>query len=32
MERHKKEIVDEKLLKLSSLGAKLSPEGHPWTA
>lgn len=31
METHKKEIVDQKLLKLSFLGAKLSPEGHPWT-
>ncbi|KAH8689313.1 hypothetical protein BGW36DRAFT_412153 [Talaromyces proteolyticus] len=27
---HKEEIIDQKLLKLSFLHAKLSPEGHPW--
>lgn len=30
METHKKEISEKKLLKLSFLGAKLSPTGHPW--
>ncbi|KAF2186553.1 NAD(P)-binding protein [Zopfia rhizophila CBS 207.26] len=31
MERHKDEILDEKLLKLGFLRAKLGPYGHPWS-
>lgn len=32
MEAHKKEISEKNLLKLSFLGAKLGPNGHPWEA
>jgi hypothetical protein len=31
MEVHKQEITELKLLKLGFLGAKLGPEGHPWS-
>ncbi|KAG9201516.1 hypothetical protein G6514_005714 [Epicoccum nigrum] len=31
MELHKQEITEQKLLKLDFLGAKLGPEGHPWS-
>jgi NAD(P)-dependent dehydrogenase (short-subunit alcohol dehydrogenase family) len=30
MEKHKEQITEGKLLKLGFIGAKLSPEGHPW--
>ncbi|CAI6334897.1 unnamed protein product [Periconia digitata] len=30
MEKHKEEILEGKLLKLGFIGARLSPEGHPW--
>ncbi|KAF2228574.1 NAD(P)-binding protein [Viridothelium virens] len=32
LEAHKKEIVDNNLIKLAFLNGKLSPEGHSWTA
>jgi hypothetical protein len=31
MEAHRDEIVEKKLLKLAFLGAKLGPDGHPWS-
>ncbi|KAF2638815.1 NAD(P)-binding protein [Massarina eburnea CBS 473.64] len=30
MKKHKQEIVENNLLKLGFIGAKLGPEGHPW--
>lgn len=30
LEKHKSEIVEDKLLKLGFIGGKLGPEGHPW--
>lgn len=32
MEQHKSDIVEQKLLKLAFLGAKLGPEGHSWSS
>lgn len=32
MEAYAEKIREEKLLKLAFLGAKLGPEGHPWSS